>query len=63
MTMGDPDHTWKREDGTDKRKCPKHKTWMKKGVCEVCRLEADKRKKEYEKLGGSNKPPVRIIKY
>jgi len=59
---------WKTDTQSDRRKCPKHNTWKKKnrytGVtsCEICRLEADKRQQEYEKIGGSNKPPVRIIK-
>ena len=53
-----------------KHKCPKHNTWMKTNKyhkergpqCEQCNMEADKRKKEYEQLGGSNKPPVVIRK-
>ena len=43
-------------------KCPRHKAWMRKGQCEMCRLEEDKRKRELEQLTGSNKPEVIIGK-
>jgi hypothetical protein len=33
---------------------------MRKGQCELCRLAQEAQKKEYEKTGGSNKPPVYI---
>ena len=41
-------------------KCPKHNAWRRKGVCELCLMEADKQKLENEKTGGSNHPPVKI---
>jgi hypothetical protein len=43
-------------------KCPRHGAWMKKGQCERCAMEADERKKELARVGGSNTPPVRITK-
>lgn len=51
-----------RPDGTSKWKCPMHNFWLKKGQCELCRMEQDKRRREYEQTGGSNKPPVKIGK-
>ena len=39
-----------------------HRMWMKKGQCEICRLEADKRRAELERVGGSNKQEVKITK-
>jgi hypothetical protein len=60
--MLDPDHTWKTEDGRDKRKCPTHNTWMRHGKCEVCRLSAEARQRENEKLGGSKHQPIIIRK-
>ena len=67
MGVLDPDHTWKRADGTDRRKCPAHNMWMRKDrdgipTCELCRVERDARQREYEQTGGSNKPPVVIKK-
>jgi ribosomal protein L37E len=60
---GDPcTHEWKTPEGRDRRKCPAHNFWMKKGECELCRLERERRLQEYEKEGGSNKPPVKIGK-
>lgn len=46
----------------DPRMCKAHRMWMRKGQCEMCRLEADKLRQEREKLTGSNKPEVKIIK-
>lgn len=43
-------------------RCQMHKMWMKKGQCEMCRLEAEKRQRELEKETGSNKPEVIIGK-
>jgi hypothetical protein len=59
---------WINEKGQDIRKCPKHNTWMKTNRyhpelgprCERCLVEADAKQREYEKTGGSNRPPVRI---
>lgn len=62
MGVLDEGHTWKREDGTDKRKCQAHNFWMRKGQCEMCRLQAEAKQREYERTGGSNKPPVKIGK-
>lgn len=47
---------------TSPYKCPMHRMWMKKGQCEMCRLDADKRRAEQEKLTGAHKPEVRIGK-
>lgn len=55
------DDTKKRDGVRDFRKCPAHNFWMRKGQCELCRLEQDKRQREIERLGGSHKPKV-IIK-
>ena len=46
----------------DPRKCPMHRMWMKKGQCEVCRLNEDKLRIEREKLTGAHKPEVKIGK-
>jgi len=46
----------------DPRKCQMHRMWMKKGQCEICRMEQDKLNRQYEIEGGSNKPPVKIGK-
>jgi hypothetical protein len=42
-------------------KCPAHNMWMRKGVCEVCRLNEDILRKHREDSHGSNKQEV-IIK-
>ena len=44
------------------RRCLKHRMWMKRGNCELCIMEQEALKKEYERTGGSNKPPVKIRK-
>lgn len=41
-------------------RCTMHKMWMKKGQCEMCRLEAERKLKEQEARTGSNKPEVKI---
>jgi hypothetical protein len=41
-------------------KCAAHNFWMKKGQCELCRMEQDKRLKERELLTGSNHPTIKI---
>lgn len=56
------DDTKKKDGVRDYRKCPAHNFWMKKGQCELCRLESEARQREYEKTGGFNKPPVKIGK-
>lgn len=43
-------------------KCPIHKSWLNKGVCDPCRLLETKKQRERELLTGSNKPPVKIGK-
>ena len=43
-------------------RCVKHKTWKRKGVCEMCRLAADRKLKEQEALTGSHKPEIKIGK-
>lgn len=44
------------------KQCPAHRMWMRKGQCELCRLEEDKRKIEAEKQHGTNKQEVVIKK-
>lgn len=41
-------------------KCVAHRMWMRKGVCELCRLEADKKQQEQEKEMGVQKQEVVI---
>lgn len=43
-------------------KCPAHNMWMRKGQCEICRLELDKRTRAAEQQHGSNKQEVIIKK-
>jgi hypothetical protein len=50
--------TWLTATGRDKRKCPQHHMWMKRGQCEICLLEHEALVREREKLTGSNKPKV-----
>lgn len=42
------------------RRCRKHRMWMRKGNCELCIMEQEALKKQYERTGGSNKPPIKI---
>lgn len=44
------------------RQCPIHRQWLKKGNCEICIMEREAKKKETEKLTGSNKPAIFIKK-
>ena len=44
------------------RQCPIHRQWLRKGNCELCIMEREAKKKEYEKLTGSNKPAIFIKK-
>jgi hypothetical protein len=39
-----------------------HNMWMKKGQCEICRLNRDKQQKQYELEQGIVKSPVIIKK-
>jgi hypothetical protein len=41
-------------------RCQTHGMWLKKGSCELCIMEREAKRKEYELLGGSNKPKVFI---
>lgn len=43
-------------------KCQKHRQWLKKGQCEMCRLDEQKHQRELEQLTGANKPEVKIGK-
>lgn len=43
-------------------KCPAHNMWMRKGQCEICRLNADIKRKQIEATTGSNKPEIKITK-
>lgn len=49
-------------EGPDKRKCPAHNFWMRKGQCELCLRERDLRQQEYAMKYGSNKQKVKIGK-
>ena len=44
---------------TDPRKCKMHNMWMRKGQCEICRLEADKRQAQLNAERGIE--PKKII--
>ena len=44
------------------RQCPIHRQWLKKGNCEICIMQREAKKKEDEKLTGSNKPAIFIKK-
>lgn len=46
----------------DPRMCAKHRMWLKKGKCEICRLEERRAQLKQEQLTGSNKPEVKIGK-
>lgn len=41
-------------------RCQMHKMWMKKGQCEMCRLDAERKLKEQENRTGFNKPEIKI---
>lgn len=45
-------------DGKDRRKCPAHNMWMRKGQCEICRLNEDKKQRE----AGYVQPTIKIGK-
>ncbi len=47
---------------TDPRKCPMHNMWMRKGQCEICRLNEDRRRKAYELENEIVKQQVKIGK-
>lgn len=42
------------------QQCPMHRMWIRKGQCEMCRLEEDKRRKQMEGLTGANKQQPKI---
>jgi len=42
------------------RQCPIHRQWLRKGNCELCIMEDEAKRKQYEQTGGSNKPPIVI---
>ena len=44
------------------RQCPTHRMWLKKGNCELCIMEREAKRKEFEKLTGSHKPAIIIKK-
>lgn len=44
------------------RQCPIHRMWLKKGNCELCIMEREAKRKENEKLTGSNRPAIKIKK-
>lgn len=44
------------------QRCPMHRMWMRKGQCEICRLEADKLQRAREQLTGSSRQEVKITK-
>lgn len=52
--------SWLNEKGQDKRKCPAHNFWMRKGQCELCLRAAQLKQIEDEKLTGSHKPKVLV---
>jgi hypothetical protein len=40
---------WKTPEGNDRRKCLKHRAWMRKGKCELCLREQDMKRQEVER--------------
>jgi len=48
--------------GKDSRKCPAHNMWMRKGQCEICRLNADKLQKQRDAEAGIVRQPIKIGK-
>ena len=46
----------------DPRKCPAHNMWMKKGQCEICRLEADREQAKLNRERGIVPQPIIIKK-
>jgi hypothetical protein len=46
----------------DPRKCPMHNYWMRKGQCEICRLEQDKAHSAYLASRGITKQKIKIGK-
>lgn len=43
-------------------KCPAHNFWMKRGQCELCRMDREKQQKELEARIGFLHPTVKIGK-
>jgi hypothetical protein len=39
---------WFDEGKQHRAKCPKHNAWMRKGVCELCLVEQDRKRKAEE---------------
>lgn len=60
--MTSPTNLTTQNPKTYKYKCPMHNMWMRKGQCEICRLEADKLRREREQLTGSDRQEVKITK-
>ena len=46
----------------DPRKCKIHRSWMKKGVCDLCRMAEQKALAEYKKKQGIVDVPIKVIK-
>lgn len=46
----------------DPRKCKVHRSWMKKGVCDLCRLAKDKELNNYKRERGIVDVPIKVIK-
>lgn len=44
------------------RKCPIHNTWIRKGICEPCRMKQEQELKQYKKERGIVDVPLKIIK-
>ena len=44
------------------KKCKKHRAWIKKGVCELCRMEQQVVEKQQRKEQGVQPTPVIIRK-
>ena len=45
----------------DPRKCPKHRAWIRKGICELCQLEKDKALAAYKQERGIVDVPIKVI--
>jgi len=57
-----PNNNWRTPEVSDRRKCPKHNSWMKKGKCEPCLMERDRQVKEIMAQSGRINQEIKIIK-
>jgi len=46
----------------DPRKCPAHNMWMRRGQCEICRMESDRRTRAFNETMGIVPQEIKITK-